>query len=130
MATGSLEEFEAFWNQTGTAHDSRVPLIFAVEIPVIVLTVLVVALRFYARTVVKKTLGGDDWVMGLATVCLDGRYAMISEEDFCRNLENLADTLDRCSQSQKPHSIVLQQDTALEDTLGTLIGLEQYLEAG
>jgi hypothetical protein len=70
MATNSLEAFEEFWSQNSTAlpHDSRVPLIFAVEIPVIVLTVLVVALRFYARTCVKKALGWDDWVMGLATV--------------------------------------------------------------
>lgn len=72
MATGTLREHEAFWNQTAISHDSRVPLIFAVEIPVIVLTVLVVAARFYVRTFVKKTLGGDDWVMGLATVRLSG----------------------------------------------------------
>jgi hypothetical protein len=47
-----------------------------------------------------------------------------------RSLENRTDIFDRCSQLQKPRLIVLQLDLVLEDTLGTLIELEQYLEAG
>jgi len=49
-------------------NDSLVALILGIEIPVMLLMVTVVGLRFYARSVVKNTLGSDDWVMGIATV--------------------------------------------------------------
>lgn len=68
MATPSPEDLVHYHNLENGSRDSRVGLIFAVEIPLITLVVFVVCLRFYARTIVKKTLGKDDWVMALSAV--------------------------------------------------------------
>ena len=43
-------------------------MILAVEIPVAMIMLAAVGLRFYARVFVKRALGADDWVMGVATV--------------------------------------------------------------
>jgi hypothetical protein len=45
-------------------------LIIGVEVPITFLAIVFVALRFYARTCIKKVLGGDDWVMLAAMVCI------------------------------------------------------------
>lgn len=47
-------------------HDNQVGMVLGVEITLLFLMLTVVTLRFYARTVIKKTLGPDDWVMGAA----------------------------------------------------------------
>ena len=68
MATHSPEEMDAFIRLNHTSHDSRVGLVLAIDIPLVVLMVGVLCLRFYARTIIKRTLGKDDWVMALSAV--------------------------------------------------------------
>jgi hypothetical protein len=68
MATPSPEDLEGFLHMNDRSHSSRVALILAIEIPFLVLMVGIVSLRFYARTVIKRSLGKDDYVMALSTV--------------------------------------------------------------
>ncbi|KAF2667084.1 hypothetical protein BT63DRAFT_458047 [Microthyrium microscopicum] len=49
-------------------HDTRITLLLAVETPVLVLMISIVSLRFYARAFVKRALGSDDWMMGVASL--------------------------------------------------------------
>jgi hypothetical protein len=53
-----------------TNPDSRGLLIIGIEVPITFLAIIVVALRFYARTCIKKVLGGDDWMMLAAMVSI------------------------------------------------------------
>jgi hypothetical protein len=46
---------------------TRVNLLLGIEAPLTGITILFVGARFYSRTMVKRVLGWDDWVM----VCLD-----------------------------------------------------------
>jgi hypothetical protein len=48
--------------------ESRKTLILAIEVTFTGLAVVFVCARFYARTVVKNVLGGDDWCMLAAMV--------------------------------------------------------------
>lgn len=68
MATPSPEDLVHFHSIEDGPKDSRIGLILAVEIPLIMTVVLAVCLRFYATTFVKRTLGKDDWVMALSAV--------------------------------------------------------------
>jgi hypothetical protein len=47
---------------------SRKAAIVGVEVPITILAVFIVGLRFYARTVIKNVLGWDDWIMFFAVV--------------------------------------------------------------
>ncbi|KAF2402717.1 hypothetical protein EJ06DRAFT_306901 [Trichodelitschia bisporula] len=82
MATPSPEEIDAFTRMTDGSQDSRIALVLAVEIPIVVTMVAVLCLRFYARA---KILARDDWIMAasgvFATVqtmlsCVSTRYGM------------------------------------------------------
>jgi hypothetical protein len=70
MATPSPEELDAFHRIHNGPRDTRVALVLAVEIPIVILVVSTVCLRFYARTFIKRTLGKDDWIMALSAVCV------------------------------------------------------------
>ena len=60
---------KASWPPQNTVNPvTREWLIISIEIPITFLAIVFVALRFYARTCVKKVLGGDDWVMLAAMV--------------------------------------------------------------
>lgn len=47
--------------------DNRIGLILGIEIPLVVIMVGVVCLRFYARSRINAAVGKDDWTMGIAT---------------------------------------------------------------
>jgi hypothetical protein len=68
MSLPEFSDIPGFFDQSFRVNGDLVGLVLGVEIPVVMLMLLVVCLRFYARTFVKRTLGADDWVMGLAAV--------------------------------------------------------------
>lgn len=56
--------------------ETRRPLVFGVEIPLTILTIVFVAARFYSRTVIVKAIGWDDWFMLIALVFYVGTNVM------------------------------------------------------
>lgn len=64
-------------------HDPFDPVIYGVEIPLIVLMTLFIAGRFYSRSVlVKNALGVDDWVMLVAYVGHGSLYRYVPLTDL------------------------------------------------
>jgi hypothetical protein len=68
MATPSPEDLESFLHMNDRSQSSRVALILAFEIPFLILMVGIVCLRFYVRTIIKRSLGMDDYVMAFSAV--------------------------------------------------------------
>ncbi|KAH3938600.1 hypothetical protein HBI56_177080 [Parastagonospora nodorum] len=57
--------------------ETRRPLVFGVEIPLTILTIVFTAGRFYSRTIIVKALGWDDWFMLAATIISTATNIMI-----------------------------------------------------
>jgi DNA mismatch repair protein MutH len=68
MATSTPEELDAFRHLIDAPQDSHVVLILAVEIPIVTLMTLAIVLRLFIRTRLRKTIGWDDILMGIAAV--------------------------------------------------------------
>jgi hypothetical protein len=64
-------DWESFPLPNYTNPVSRKAEIVGVEVSITILAVFIVALRFYARTVIKNVLGWDDWLMFFAVVWND-----------------------------------------------------------
>ena len=75
----TLQTFEDILKLTPANYDNpetRIPLVFGVEIPLTILTIVFVAARFYSRTVIVKAIGWDDWFMLIALVFYVGTNVM------------------------------------------------------
>ncbi|EAT84731.1 hypothetical protein SNOG_08455 [Parastagonospora nodorum SN15] len=57
--------------------ETRRPLVFGVEIPLTILTIVFTAGRFYSRTIIVRALGWDDWFMLAATIISTATNIMI-----------------------------------------------------
>jgi hypothetical protein len=76
MATFPTPEDISKWPTPNYVNpETRRPLVLGVEIPLMILTTVFTAGRFYSRTVIVKALGWDDWLMLAATV----RISLIDE---------------------------------------------------
>lgn len=50
-------------------HDNKSPWVIAAMVPLILATLLCVSARFYARWILRRTLGLDDGIMLISAVC-------------------------------------------------------------
>lgn len=57
-------------------HDSLVPTLIVVSVITFVLATAFVAMRFYARGVLRRMLGWDDWIMLMAWVRANNTTAL------------------------------------------------------
>jgi hypothetical protein len=70
MTRPTFQDFEKWPKPNFVDPQTREWLVIGVEAPLTFVAAMFVAARFYARTIIKRVLGWDDWLMLAAMVGL------------------------------------------------------------
>jgi hypothetical protein len=74
MTRPSFQDFETWPKPNFINPETREWVVIGVEAPLTFIAALFVAARFYTRTIIKRVLGWDDWLMLAAMVRCELEY--------------------------------------------------------